>query len=660
MNRIIRTIAGLASVGLIIAGLTGGDDLSDARWLAVLGVSWILLLIAGWERLPHSIPAARRTTIRTAIVLASVFALLSAQLVRIQVVHQDATVNRVATAPNGEIIANPRRQGVGLDEERGRILDRSGEVLAYSEDEDGLFRRNYPEPSVAPLVGYFSPLQYGSAGVEAAYDTTLAGVESTGPRGWFEREVLDRPQAGGDVRLTLDLELQQAAADLLGDSQGAVVLIEVETGAVLAMASAPVIDPNQLVAIDQAETAASADYWEEVNADPGLPLIPRASIGLYAPGSTFKTVTAAAAIDSGIADPETVYEDDGDIEIDGRILIENNRPDDSIDLWTLREGLMWSLNAVYAQVGLQLGAEGLTEYADRFGFDADIPFDLPVSSSQVASGANSLDDPNALADTAFGQGELLVSPLHLAVIAAGFANDGQMMRPYLVAETRDASGAVLERTEPNVWREPVSGDTANHVEGMMVDAVEAGLIQAARIPGLRVGGKTGTAELGEQLPHSWFIAFAGDPEPRYAVSVVLENGGRGSGNALDIGRELLDLAMADSVAQRSIASEPYRSLVLADVLAYVRRDSPAFPLSFSAKNGTILHARFGGTTHRTTSATTIRTSRRRRFGRVARRGVGDARQCRRGGRRLANRRATRPRRRYARNAVRAVRGYPPH
>ena len=638
MNRTIRTIAGLASVGLIAAGLTGGDDLSDARWLAILGVSWVLLLIAGWERLPNTVPAARRTTIQTAIVLASVFALLSAQLVRIQVVHQGATVDRVATAPNGEIIANPRRQGIGLGEERGRILDRSGEVLAYSEEEGGLFRRIYPQPSVAPLVGYFSPLQYGSAGVEAAYDGTLSGSESTGPRGWFEREVLDRPQAGGDVRLTLDIELQQAAAELLGESPGAVVLIDVETGAVIAMTSAPVIDPNQLVAIDQAETAAAADYWGEVNADPGLPLIPRATIGLYAPGSTFKTVTAAAAIDSGIADPETVYEDDGDIEIDGRVLIENNRPDESIDAWTLREGLMWSLNVVYAQVGLQLGAEGLTEYAERFGFDANIPFDLPVSSSQIASGAETLDDPNALADTAFGQGELLVSPLHLALIAAGFANDGRILRPYLVAETRDASGTVLERTEPNVWREAVSGDTANEVERMMVDAVEAGLIQAAQIPGLRVGGKTGTAELGDQLPHSWFIAFAGDPEPRYAVSVVLENGGRGSGNALDIGRELLDLAMADPVAQGSGTSESSVSQLLTDIVAYVRQYSPDFPLSFSAKNGTILYGRFGGTTYRATSTTTIRTPRRRGFGRVARRGIGDARQCRRGGRRLANRR----------------------
>ncbi len=636
MNRIIRTTAGLASLGLIVAGLTGGDDLSDARWLAILGVSWTLLLFAGWEQLPRSLPAARRTTIRTAIVLTTVFAMLSVQLVRIQVVHQGATVDRVATAPDGEVIANPRRQGIGLDEERGRILDRFGAVLAYSEEDDGRFRRVYPEPSVAPVVGYYSPLQYGSAGVEDAYDGVLSGEELTGPRGWFEREVLGRPQAGGDIRLTLDLDLQQAATELLGESPGAVVLIDVRTGAVLAMASAPMIDPNQMIAINSGETDASADYWRAVNADPGLPLIPRATIGLYAPGSTFKTVTAAAAVDTGLAEPETVYEDDGAIEIDGRILIENNRPDNSIDTWTLREGLMWSLNVVYAQIGMQLGADGLSEYAERFGFDTRIPFALPVSQSQIAAEPDSLDDPNALADTAFGQGELLVSPLHLAIIAGAFANDGRMMRPYILDESRDASGSLVERTEPRVWREPVTSETATLVEGMMVDAVESGLIQDAEIPGLRVGGKSGTAELGDQLPHSWFIAFAGDPEPRYAVSVVLENGGRGLGNALGIGRELLDLAMADPVARSLVRDVVLLAPIASTEAAYVRPSTAMISLSFGEKSGTIQHARFGGTTHRAASSTTVRATRRRGAGRLAGRSSGDARQRRCGRRRLAH------------------------
>lgn len=639
MNRASRALAGLASLGLVVAGLTGGDDISDARWLAVLGVAWTLLLYAGWERLPASIPATRRTTIRTAIVLATVFAMLSVQLVRIQVVHQDGTVDRVATAPDGEIIANPRRQGIGLDEERGRILDRSGEILAYSEEDGERYRRVYPEPSVAPVVGYYSPLQYGGAGIEAAYDDDLSGEAATGPLGWFEREVLGRPQAGADVQLTLDLELQQAAVGLLGESSGAAVVLDVETGAVLVMASAPTIDPNGLVAIDQAETDDAAAYWRAVNDDDGLPLIPRATIGLYAPGSTFKTVTAAAAIDTGIAGPETVYEDDGEIEIDGRVLVENNRPDDSIDEWTLREGLMWSLNVVYAQVGLQLGADDLRAYAEAFGFGAEIPFALPVSQSQVSGKPDALEAPNALADTAFGQGELLASPVHLALIAAGFANDGRMMRPYLLQETRDASGDVLDRIEPSLWREPISMETAASVEGMMVDAVESGLIQGARIPGLRVGGKTGTAELGDQQPHAWFIAFAGDPDPRYAVSVVLENGGRGPSTALDIGRELLDLAMADPVAHGHADDHSDVESSNADSLAYVRGVSALSALPFSAENGTIGHARNGGTTHRATSTAAIRAARRRRLGRPPRRGSGDARQrrCRR--RRLAHGRA---------------------
>ncbi|MDQ3541161.1 MAG: penicillin-binding protein 2 [Chloroflexota bacterium] len=637
MNLVARVLAAVACVGLVAAGLTGGDDLSDARWLAVLGVAWILLLLAGWVPLPRSIPAPRRTTIRTCTVLATVFAVLSVQLVRIQVVYQAATVDRVATAPDGEVIANPRRAGIGLDEERGQILDRNGNVLAYSEEDGGRFRRQYPEAAATPVVGYYSPLQYGAAGLEAAYDDVLSGEETTSPRGWFEREILGRPQTGGDVRLTLDLGLQQAATDLLGESPGAAVLVDVETGAVLALASAPTIDPNQLVAVDQGETGETSAYWASVTEDPGLPLIPRATLGLYAPGSTFKTVTAAAAIDSGIVEPETVFEDDGDIEIDGRVLIENNRPDNSIDEWTLREGLMWSLNVVYAQVGLQLGADDLRAYAEAFGFDTEIPFSLPSSQSQLADSADFLEDPNALADTAFGQGQLLISPIHLALIAAAYANDGQMMEPFIVAETRDASGTVIDRTEPAIWRQPISADTAQQVRSMMVDAVEAGLIQDAQIPGLRVGGKTGTAELGDDLPHSWFMGFAGDPEARYAVSVVLENGGLGLGSALEIGRELLDLAMADPVASYhhvQVARHGADSVV---DYANVRPLLDATWLSFRGENGSIRYARSGGTTHRTAPSTAIRAACRARVGRPPRRCFGHARQRRGRGRGLADR-----------------------
>ncbi len=573
---------------------------------------------------------------RTAITLATVFAILSVQLVRVQVVHQSATTERVATAPNGEIIANPRRQSTGLDQDRGPIYDRNGTLIAYSEEEDGRFRRIFPEPAAASLVGYYSPLQYGTTGLEAAFDEVLSGESTTSPRAWFEREILGRPQTGGSVNLTIDMDLQQAAVDMLSGSNGAVVLIDVQTGAILAMASAPAIDPNGLVAIDRDETVDAARYWDFVTSDPDLPLIPRASVGLYAPGSTFKTVTAAAAIDSGIADPETVYEDNGSLEIDGRILIENNRPDDSIDEWTMREGLMWSLNVVYAQIGLELGADELERYASAFGFGAELPIDLPTSESQLVGDESTLADPNALADTAFGQGELLVSPLHMAMIAAAYANDGQMMRPYVVEETRDADGDTIDRSAPEVWRTPISSDTASDVQAMMVDAVESGLIQAAQIPGIRVGGKTGTAEVTDQRPHSWFIGFAGESQPRFAVAVLLENGGRGQGTSLDIGREMLALATGSGVADTESPAGAAVMSELSQYSAYVRPFLGAFSLSFSAKNGTIWYARIGGATHRASSSEAIRTVGHRRPGSAAGRCVADARQRRGRHRRLAN------------------------
>ncbi len=636
MNHVVRGFAWAAAAGLIALGLLGGQRMSDARWLAILGIAWVLVLGAAWSTVPRSLTSQRRTTVRTAIALATVFAILSAQMVRVQVVHQTATTERVATAPNGEIIANPRRQGTGLDQDRGPIYDRNGTVLAYSADEDGRYRRIYPEPAAASLVGYYSPLQYGTTGVEAAFDDILAGESTTSPRGWFEREILGRPQAGGSVHLSIDLSLQQAAADMLSGSNGAVVLIDIQTGAVLAMASSPTIDPNSLVAVNREETEDAARYWDLLTTDPDLPLIPRATVGLYAPGSTFKTVTAAAAIDSGIADPETIYEDDGSLEIDGRVLIENNRPDDSIDEWTLREGLMWSLNVVYAQIGLELGADELERYAAAFGFGAELPIDLPTSESQLASNDSVLTDPNALADTAFGQGELLVSPLHMALIASAYANGGEIMRPYIAEETRAADGDVIDMATPDVWRTPISADTANDVEAMMVDAVESGLIQTAQIPGLVVGGKSGTAEVTDQRPHSWFIGFAGESEPQYAVSVLLENGGRGEGTSLEIGREMLALAAGSEIAGAD-SSPGHAGRTRADLIsAYVRPFLGAFLLSFSAKNGTIRYARIGGATHRATSFTAIRTVGHRRARPATGRRPPDARQRRGRHRRLAD------------------------
>ena len=546
MMPLLRATSLLLFFTLVGFGLLVGGDAGDARWLALLGTGWLLLLVAFWPSLPGSLPTFNRTAIRTAFLLATVFAILSVQLVRIQVVRSEATVTRRALDPvTGDAVANPRLIETDLDVERGRVFDRNGSVLADSVREGDVFRRVYPEPESAYVVGYYSPLLYGREGLEASYDAELRGEEGTNALVRWRNDLLHQPQEGLDLHLTLDATLQRTAHELLADRAGAAVLVDVETGAVLVLASNPHYDPNRLATVSFAEGDAARDYWQTLTDDPTSPLLLRATDASFTPGSTFKVVSAAAVIDAGFASPETEYEDDGSFEIDGRVIPENeNRPDDST-VWTLREGLAWSLNVVFAQVGLALGPTVLRDYGDRFGFGEEIPFDLPVVESQLASDDAFLNERPALAETAFGQGQLLASPLHMAMVAQCVANGGRMMQPYLVDHLRNDDGDVVRRSEPAVWREAISPEAAAQVEEMMVGAVEQGVATGAAIEGLRVGGKTGTAELGEgQEPHAWFIGFAGDPEPRYAVAVILEHGGAGMAGSLAIGRELLAAAMA--------------------------------------------------------------------------------------------------------------------
>ncbi len=546
MPTVLRSVAFVLAFSLIAFGLGTGDSVSDARWLALLGTAWVLLLVATRVRLPAALPSFNRSLVRTALVLATVFAVVSAQLVRIQIVQSEATVNRSATAPNGDVVANPRLGNRDLAVRRGEIFDRAGNVIAGTERGDGVWIRTYPDPATSYVAGYYSPLLYGTFGLEATYDEELTGQAGNNPFLRWRNELLHRPQQGVDLNLTLDAELQQTAHDLLGGRNGAVVVTDVETGAILVFASNPNFDPNALFTSTPPENEEASAYWEELNAAPDSPLLLRANLGRYTPGSTFKTVTAAVAIDEGFAAPDDVYEDDGDIDIEGRVLVENNRPDPTRTEWTLAEGLAWSLNVVFAQIGLEIGPTVMWEYGERFGFGSDIPFDLPVAGSQMAGSREFLDSLNALADTAFGQGELLVTPLHMAMLTATYVNDGQMMRPYLVQSVETQAGETIRSTEPEVWRQPISAETASTVEALMVNAVENGSVQAATVPGYVVGGKTGTAETGGDDPHSWFIGFIGDPEPRYAVAVVLEATEGGQAGAVGIGRDMLAATITSS------------------------------------------------------------------------------------------------------------------
>jgi peptidoglycan glycosyltransferase len=537
-GRGLRNLSLLGSLVLIGFGLFSSKDVSDARWLAILGAAWLLILIGVHFELPSGLPTFNRSLIRTSMVIVSVFVLISAQLVRIQVVQSDATYDRTGISSNGDVIANPRASGTDLSVDRGKIYDRDGNLIADTVKDGNQFLRTYPDPATAYVAGYFSPLLYGSVGLESTWNDQLAGRSAGNALDRWLSDVLGQPREGLDLNLTLDAELHQQATDLLNGRTGSVVVMDVRTGAVITLASSPAYDPNQLFTADIEDNEQASDYWDQLLDDPESPLLLRSTLGLYTPGSTFKTITAATAIEQGIAEPDTVYEDNGRIVIDGRELVENNRPDESRDQWTLEEGVGWSLNVVLAQVGLQIGADGLWESATDFGIGAEVPFDLTVAEGQIASDRDFLDSQNALADTAFGQGELLVSPLQMAMLVSCFANDGRMMQPYLVNTVTD-DGDIAETTTPTEWRSPVSPATAQQVQEMMVFAVEQGSIQRASGSGYRLGGKTGTAETGDGDVNSWFIGFIGDDDPQYAVAVVLEDDTSGLGTAVDIGRQML-------------------------------------------------------------------------------------------------------------------------
>lgn len=536
----LRRMLIVVGLGAIVVELLRVPSTHDGRWLLWLGGGGALTAFGLWptiDRRSHRLPRAAASAAFTLFV---VFGLLAAQLLRLQVVGGNDTFTREAADPEtGQVVANPRAGNADLRADRGSILDRSGKVLAETRIVGGVAHRLYPDPA-SYVAGYFSPLKYGKTGLEAEYDATLAGADAGNPFVRRLDSLLHRPAKGGDVRLTIDAGLQARADALLAGRTGSIVVIDVKTGAVVVMASSPHVDPSRLIADDAASAGAAEAYWASLNADPAQPLLPRATNGLYTPGSTFKIVTASAAIDTGATTPDEIFVDDGALDVDGHVIVENNRPDASVTRWTLRDGIAYSLNVVLAQVGLKIGGKTLGDYAQRFGFGEKIPFDLPVARGQVSGSAAFLDAPAAVADTAFGQGQLLTTPLGMAVVAATIANGGVTMTPYLVRQTTNGDGEASEPRKPGIWRTPIGAQAASDVAAMMVNAVDTGYAGKAAIDGFVVGGKTGTAETGDgREPHAWFIGFIGAPEPRFAVAVVLEHGGKGLGAPLSIAREML-------------------------------------------------------------------------------------------------------------------------
>lgn len=556
MRYFLRSAALLAAVALIIFGLVQPVE-QETRWLVCLWLAAPLLGLVVWF---SEIPLPRglgRSVYNLGMVVVLGFALLSLQLLRQQVVQANAIYNRVEIdTESGQITSNVRPVLASQRVIRGNIYDRTNQLLVGTEVVEGGFaRRVYPVGSVLGLdpaafsniVGFFST-RFGQSGLEATFGEYLSGDQgSTLQR--IQNDLLNRPQIGNNLYLTINAGLQAQAYALLGGRRGSVVVLNPRTGEVLAMASAPGFDPRGLsfdyaAASWEAENGRIGQYWEQINSDAaGQPLLNRPTQGQYPPGSTFKTVTAVAALENPrVANPDDIRcYNQLDVEAGAPPVVNAVAGLASLtgDPANLERVFAYSCNVAFAQYALRLGPELFEREAARFDFytPQNVPSvyphfpDLPTLPSRLYVEPGFLNRPIALADTGYGQGQLLVTPLQMALVAAAVANDGIMMRPYLVERVTRQDGSVVLTRQPTQIRQAMSPAVAATMRKDMqaVGRYGFGSVISQMVTAATVGGKSGTGEhVPGAVPHAWFIAIAPVEDPRYAVSVMVESGGEGS------------------------------------------------------------------------------------------------------------------------------------
>jgi peptidoglycan glycosyltransferase len=456
---------------------------------------------------------------RLATLFAALFACLFARQLYVQVIEGPG----LAADPH-----NPR--AALLSAYRGDILARDGTVLARSTPSG----RVYPYGrAFAHAVGYAST-RYGAAGLEAAFDADLGGRPVSNDPLVQVRQLLGEIPVtpalpGASVITTLDPAIQTALFDALSAyPRAAGVVLDPRTGEVLALASVPSFDPG---AIDAT--------FAEVARESASPLLDRATSGLYPPGSTFKVFTAGAALEAGVVTTDSTFEDPGYLKV-GDFEVHDDEGE-ATGTEDLGGAFALSSNVDFAQVALTLGAERWLEAARSWGFGGPLDFALPVSRDHLPDPASIT--PSILAQLGFGQADLLVTPLRMALVAATIAADGTEPRPYIVSGIRSA-GHQFARGRPTALASPISPVVAAEVRAMMVDVVQRGTGTAAALPGVQVAGKTGTATNPAGRSHAWFVAFAPADSARVAVAIVVENAGYGGAVAAPIARRVLAAALA--------------------------------------------------------------------------------------------------------------------
>jgi len=446
------------------------------------------------------------------------------------------------TLVSGEELAtdpfNPRLVAAIRDRPRGIITDASGTPLAESVQTNNTYKRVYRDKTLAHVTGYAS-FQFGASGIEAAYAESLIGQDPGDPLSQWRARYLRERVPPGSIVLGIDPKIQQAAVAALGNRRGAIVAIDPRNGAILASVSWPQYDAS-LISDPVTEEAA----WKQVNEDPDKPLINRVTQGLYPPGSTFKIITGAAAIESGV-DPNAKVRVDDPWQADkswGTYFVRSSSR--AHGEYTMADGYRLSENIYFAKIGLQIGGAKLAEYAQRFGIGSPSRCDITAAKGQV-SRTGALDRPTLIADTAYGQGELLVTPLQMALVAAAIGMGGVMPTPHYANEVRDAEGHAIRVVAPGAAGQVISPETAKALTTMLVGAVEGpgAFAFAAKIAGVHVAGKTGSAENPSGAPHGWFVGFAPAEAPTVAVAILLENTPRGGEDAAPLGGRVMQAAL---------------------------------------------------------------------------------------------------------------------
>jgi peptidoglycan glycosyltransferase len=415
---------------------------------------------------------------------------------------------------------------------RGTIYDREGNPLTKSEMKTTLTqKREYTGGALfAHALGYVDQ-RYGITGLEATYDKELMADNSISYFELIRNKGEVKEKIGHSIKTTLDSDIQKAAYDLLGNRKGSVVVLDPKTGDILAMVSKPSFDPNNLEKI-----------WKDINTNADRPLLNRSVSGLYPPGSVFKVITATAALESMEGVDERIFEDKGKIVFNSKYSL-SNYGGKAMGNINLRTAVVKSSNVVFGTLAMELGNDKLKSIAEKYYFNRDIKGDgVVVDNSRFPEIPKT--EPGNIAQSGIGQSSILATPMEMALTAATIANGGVMMKPKLVSEVLTFDKESLRIIPDEKLSQVTSKEIANIISSYMKDVVSSGTGKSAAVSGVKVCGKTGTADHSEEgEPHSWFIGFAPYENPRVAIAVIVEKGGTGGGAAAKVASGVIKKAL---------------------------------------------------------------------------------------------------------------------